>query len=98
MFAALELALKLVLVSGFESTCPLFTRRKYKVVSPSTNTIRVRTCDQYSSAACFDQQVRREIKNRNESKIKPAPDGSVMLVNGFLEWNYNNLVLALGYA
>ena len=36
----------------------------------SAYNIRIRTLDQLSSAACFDQQIGREIKDRNENKIK----------------------------
>ena len=42
-------------VSGFECTFPLFRTRRYKVISPSTHTTKIRTFGQSSSAASFDQ-------------------------------------------
>ena len=38
------------------------------MVSVSAYAIRIRICDQSSGAACFDRQVGREIKNRNEDR------------------------------
>ena len=39
-----------------------------------------------ASAACFDQQVGREIQSRNEDS-NFASDGSLVLANSFLKWN-----------
>ena len=72
-------------VSGFECTFPLFLTRKYKVVSPSTYATKIRTYGQLSSAVCFDQHSDEKPKVEMKTKSNCAPDGSVMLVNGFSE-------------
>ena len=57
-------------VLGFECVCPLFRKRRYNVVSPFAYAIGIRRYDQFSRLlvlARFDQEVRREIKNRNEN-------------------------------
>ena len=72
-----------IVVSKFECTFPLFRTRRYKVISPSTYATRIRTYGQSSSAACFDQQSDEKPKVEMEPKSNCAPDGSVMLANGF---------------
>ena len=54
---------------------------------------------QSSSAACFDHCSYKKPKVEMKTKSNPAPDGLVMLVNGFLEWNCkNNLVQTFLYS
>ena len=77
--------LKYYIVSGFECTFPLFRTRRYKVLSPSTYVTRIRTYGQSSSAACFDQHSDDKPKVEMKTKSNCAPDGSVMLANGFSE-------------
>ena len=72
-----------MLVSGFECTFPLFRTCRYKVVSPSTYAIRIRTCGQSSSAASFDQHSDEKPKVEIKTKSNCAPDGSAMLANSF---------------
>ena len=75
---------KYLTVSGFECTVPLFRTRRYKVVSPTYAT-RIGTCGQSSSFACFDQHSDEKPKVEMKAKSNCAPDGSVMLANGFSE-------------
>ena len=68
------------------------------MVSPSTYATRIGTYIQLSSAACFDQHSDKKPKVEMKTKSNCVPDGSVMLTNGFSEWNCNNnLVLVSGY-
>ena len=62
---------------------PMFQTRRYKVVSTSTFATRIRTYGQSSNAACFDQHAVEKPKVEMKTKSNCAPDGSVMLVNGF---------------
>ena len=45
---------------------------------------------QSPSAACFDQHSDEKPKVEMKTKLNCAPDGSVMLLNGFPESNCNN--------
>ena len=72
-------------VSGFECTFPLFRTCRYKVVSPSTYTTKIRTYGQSSSAACFDQHSDEKSKLEMKTKSNCALDGLVMLANRFSE-------------
>ena len=71
------------LISGFECTFPLFRTCRYKVVSPSTYATRIRTYGQSSQSACSDQHSDEKPKVEMKTKSNCAPDGSVMLTNGF---------------
>ena len=62
---------------------PLFQTHRYKVVSPSTYATRIRTYSQSSGAACFDQLSDEKPKVEMKTKSNCAPDGSLMLANGF---------------
>ena len=66
-----------IIVSGFGCTFPMFWTCRYKVVSQSTYATRIRTCDQSSSAACFDQHSDEKPKVEMKTKSNCAPDGSV---------------------
>ena len=70
-------------VSGFKCTFPLFRTRTYKVLSPSIYATRIRTYGQSSSTACFDQHSDEKPKVEMKIKSNCAPDGSVVLANGF---------------
>ena len=67
------------------------------MVSPSTHATRIRTYGRSSSAACFDHHSDDKPNGKMKTKSNSPPDGSVMLANGFTEWNFNNLVVVLGY-
>ena len=72
-----------MVASGFECTFPLFRTRIYIKWYHLLPTLR--TYGQSSSAACFDQHPDSEEKPKVGMKRKSncAPDGSVMLANGF---------------
>ena len=53
------------------------------MVSPSTYSTRIRTYAQSSSAACFDQHSDEKPNIEMKTKSNCAPDGSIMLANGF---------------
>ena len=53
------------------------------MVSPSAYAAGIRTYGQSSSAACFDRHSDEKPKVEMKTKSNCAPDGSVMLVNGF---------------
>ena len=60
------------------------------MVSPSTYATRIQTYVQSCGTACFDQNSDEKPKVEMKTKSNCAPDGSVMLENGFSEWNCNN--------
>ena len=84
-------------VSGFKCNFLLFRTRRYEVISPSTYATRIRTYGQSSGAACFDQHSDEKPKIEMKMKLNCAPDGSVMLANGFPESNCNNNLLVLDW-
>ena len=60
------------------------------MVSPSTYATRIRKYGPSFGAVCFDQHSDEKPKVEMRTKSNCAPDGSVMLANGFSEWNCNN--------
>ena len=55
------------------------------MVSPSTYATRIRRYGQSSGAAFLDQHSDEKPKVEMKTKSNCAPDGSVMLANGFSE-------------
>ena len=55
--------------------------------------IKIRTHGQSSNAACFDQHSDEKPKVEMKTKSNCAPDGLVMLANGFLEYNCNYTIV-----
>ena len=95
-------------ISGFECASYLFRARRYKVVSPSDYATRIRTYDQSCGAACFDQQVGRETRSRNENKVKlyllemdhwwwRRPSRSGTVITWYLYWDLFKLYLVKNY-
>ena len=67
------------------------------MISPSAYATRIRMYGQSSGTACFDQHSDEKPKVEMKTKLYCAPDGSVMLANGFPEPNCNNNLLVLDW-